>query len=132
MPRPSSPPPKPKSRHQAGDRRVHHYFPYLPYRNVNIGRAAGLINGTLLTPGEIFSLNGVVGERTAANGFTEGYIIEVEIPQGARWGVSQSATTTFNAMFFAGLKDIEHQPHPCSSTDTRPAAKRRLPGRAWT
>jgi vancomycin resistance protein YoaR len=88
------------------------YFPYLPYRNINIGRAAARINGTLLKPGEIFSLNRVVGERTAANGFTEGYIIK-----GGRFrkelggGVSQSATTTFNAMFFAGLKDVEHKPH---------------------
>ena len=88
------------------------HFPYLEYRNVNIGRAAELINGTVLKPGEIFSLNGVVGERTRANGFTEGYII-----QGGKFkkelggGVSQSATTTFNAMFFAGLKDIQHQPH---------------------
>ncbi|HKF87450.1 MAG TPA: VanW family protein, partial [Propionibacteriaceae bacterium] len=88
------------------------YFPYLPYRNVNIGRAAELINGTLLTPGEIFSLNGVVGERTAGNGFTEGYIIEDgKFRKELGGGVSQSATTTFNAMFFAGLKDIEHQPH---------------------
>jgi vancomycin resistance protein YoaR len=88
------------------------YFPYLPYRNVNIGRAAELINGTLLKPGEIFSLNGVVGERTAANGFTEGYIIEDgKFRKELGGGVSQSATTTFNAMFFAGLRDVEHQPH---------------------
>ena len=26
-------------------------------------------------------------------------------------GVSQMATTTFNAMFFAGLEDVEHKPH---------------------
>jgi vancomycin resistance protein YoaR len=88
------------------------YFPYATYRNVNIGRAAELINGTVLEPGETFSLNGIVGERTKANGFVEGYII-----QGGKFkkelggGVSQSATTTFNAMFFAGLKDIQHQPH---------------------
>jgi vancomycin resistance protein YoaR len=87
-------------------------FPYLEYRNINIGRAAELIDGTVLKPGETFSLNGIVGERTRANGFTEGYII-----QGGKFkkelggGVSQSATTTFNAMFFAGLKDIQHQPH---------------------
>jgi vancomycin resistance protein YoaR len=88
------------------------YFPYLPYRNINIGRAAALINGTVLKPGETFSLNQIVGERTKANGFTEGFIIK-----GGRFrkelggGVSQSATTTFNAMFFAGLKDIFHKPH---------------------
>jgi vancomycin resistance protein YoaR len=88
------------------------YFPYLPYRNINIGRAAALINGTMLKPGDIFSLNQIVGERTKANGFTEGFIIK-----GGRFrkelggGVSQSATTTFNTMFFAGLKDVFHKPH---------------------
>ena len=88
------------------------YFPYLPYRNINIGRAAALISGTLLKPGEVFSLNQVVGERTAANGFTEGYIIkDGRFRKELGGGVSQSATTTFNAMFFAGLKDIQHKPH---------------------
>lgn len=88
------------------------YFPYAEYRNVNIGRAAELINGTLLEPGETFSLNEVVGERTAANGFTEGLIISGgKFKRELGGGVSQSATTTFNAMFFAGLKDVEHQPH---------------------
>jgi vancomycin resistance protein YoaR len=87
-------------------------FPYLPYRNINIGRAAALINGTLLKPGDIFSLNQTVGERTKANGFTEGYIIkDGRFRKELGGGVSQSATTTFNAMFFAGLKDVEHKPH---------------------
>jgi vancomycin resistance protein YoaR len=88
------------------------YFPYLPYRNVNIGRAAARINGTLLKPGDVFSLNQVVGERTKANGFTEGYIIkDGRFRKELGGGVSQSATTTFNAMFFAGLKDVFHKPH---------------------
>ena len=88
------------------------YFPYAEYRNVNLGRAAQLINGTLLEPGETFSLNGTVGERTEANGFTKGYIINDGIlVQDLGGGVSQIATTTFNAMFFAGLEDVEHKPH---------------------
>jgi vancomycin resistance protein YoaR len=87
-------------------------FPYLPYRNINIGRAAAKINGTVLKPGDIFSLNQIVGERTKANGFTEGFIIkDGRFRKELGGGVSQSATTTFNAMFFAGLKDIEHKPH---------------------
>lgn len=87
-------------------------FPYATYRNVNIGRAAQLINGTLLKPGDTFSLNNIVGERTKANGFTEGNVIsggKFRLELGG--GVSQSATTTFNAMFLAGLEDIEHRPH---------------------
>lgn len=87
-------------------------FPYAPYRNTNIGRAAQLINGTVLKPGETFSLNKIVGERTYANGFVDGNIIsggQFKLEPGG--GVSQSATTTYNAMFFAGLEDIEHKPH---------------------
>ena len=88
------------------------YFPYADYRNVNLGRAAELINGTVLKPGETFSLNDTVGERTEANGFTKGYIISDGIlVQDLGGGVSQIATTTFNAMFFAGLEDVEHKPH---------------------
>ncbi|MBC2932974.1 VanW family protein [Nocardioides sp. zg-1228] len=88
------------------------YFPYAEYRNVNIGRAAELIDGTLLKPGETFSLNDTVGERTEANGFTKGYVINDGIlVQDLGGGVSQMATTLFNAMFFAGLEDVEHKPH---------------------
>ncbi|HET7690995.1 MAG TPA: VanW family protein [Nocardioidaceae bacterium] len=88
------------------------YYPHADYRNTNIGRAAELINGTILEPGETFSLNDIVGERTAANGFVEGYVIRDGIlVQDLGGGVSQVATTTFNAMFFAGLKDVEHKPH---------------------
>ncbi|KRA31406.1 MULTISPECIES: VanW family protein [unclassified Nocardioides] len=88
------------------------YYPHADYRNVNIGRAAELIDGTVLKPGERFSLNGIVGERTAENGFTEGYVISNGIlKKDLGGGVSQLATTTFNAMFYAGLKDIEHKPH---------------------
>lgn len=88
------------------------YYPHADYRNVNLGRAAELIDGTVLKPGETFSLNDTVGERTVANGFTKGYIISDGILiQDLGGGVSQMATTTFNAMFFAGLEDVEHKPH---------------------
>jgi vancomycin resistance protein YoaR len=88
------------------------YFPYAEYRNTNIGRAAELVDGTVLAPGETFSLNDTVGERTRENGFTEGFIISDGIfKEDLGGGVSQMATTTFNAMFFAGLEDVEHKPH---------------------
>ncbi|HET8958943.1 VanW family protein, partial [Nocardioides sp.] len=88
------------------------YYPHADYRNTNIGRAAELVNGTILEPGETFSLNDTVGERTRANGFTKGFIIEDGVyREDLGGGVSQMATTTFNAMFFAGLEDIEHKTH---------------------
>ena len=87
-------------------------YPHAEYRNVNQSRGAALIDGTVLKPGETFSFNDTVGERTAANGFTSGSVIN-----GGRFvdelggGVSQVVTTTYNAAFFAGLEDVEHHPH---------------------
>ena len=96
------------------------YYPYAEYRNINIGRAAELIDGTILKPGETFSLNGTVGERTAENGFTIGYVISNGVlVKDYGGGVSQMATTTFNAMFFAGPRGhraqaalVLHRPLP--------------------
>jgi vancomycin resistance protein YoaR len=88
------------------------HYPHADYRNTNLGRAAALINGTVLKPGDTFSLNDVVGERTRANGFTKGFIISDGVfKEDYGGGVSQVATTTFNAAFFAGLADVEHKPH---------------------
>lgn len=88
------------------------YFPHADYRNVNIGTAAERIDNTLLLPGEVFSLNGIVGERTEANGFTAGTIISGgRLQEELGGGVSQVATTTFHAAFQAGLEDVEHWPH---------------------
>nr|WP_246400559.1 VanW family protein [Jiangella mangrovi] len=87
-------------------------FPHAEYRNVNIGTAAERIDNTLLLPGDEFSLNGIVGERTEANGFTEGTIINGgRLEESLGGGVSQVATTTFHAAFLAGLEDVEHHPH---------------------
>lgn len=83
-----------------------------PPRLINIHRAADLMDNTLVLPGRVFSLNGTVGERTAARGFAAGYVIndgKLEVDYGG--GVSQLATTTFNAAFFAGLEILEHHPH---------------------
>jgi vancomycin resistance protein YoaR len=87
-------------------------FPHEDYRNINIGRAAELINGTLIKPDGTFSLNDIVGERTEANGFTTGYVIKGgRLREELGGGVSQVATTTYNAAFFAGMADVEHHPH---------------------
>ncbi len=88
------------------------YYPDADYRNINQGRAAELINGTVLMPGDTFSFNDTVGERTRANGFVVGFVISNgAFAEDLGGGVSQVVTTTFNAAFFAGLKDVAHTPH---------------------
>ncbi len=84
-------------------------FPYAAYRNANLVRSAHLVDGTLLRPGETFSLNSALGARTRANGFTDGYVVADGVSaKDAGAGVSPLATAMFNAMFFAGLDDVEH------------------------
>ncbi|MGB7961926.1 MAG: VanW family protein [Propionicimonas sp.] len=88
------------------------YFPGTAYRYNNIGKAARLINGTYLAPGETFSMNETLGERTVAAGWMAGGAIDGgQIVQRLGGGISQATTTTFNAIFFAGLEDIYHKPH---------------------
>lgn len=87
-------------------------YPYAEYRNVNQAEAARRINGTILKPGDTFSFNDIVGERTEANGFVSGFVINGGVfREELGGGVSQVATTTYNAAFFAGLQDVEHHPH---------------------
>lgn len=89
------------------------YFPDTAYRNNNLPKAAAALNGTLIKPGETFSFNKVVGQRTAERGYMAGGAIgpgNVMITQ-LGGGVSQVATTTYNAFFFSGIKHVAHQPH---------------------
>jgi vancomycin resistance protein YoaR len=82
------------------------------YRTKNIGRAVELINGSLVRPDETWSFNRTVGERTKANGFVEGIIIlDDQFTKASGGGVSAVATTVYNALFFAGVKPVEHGAH---------------------
>lgn len=87
-------------------------FPHADYRNTNLSRAAASMNGKLVLPGETFSMNDTLGPRTPANGYVDGYVIQgSRLVKETGGGISQSATTVFNAIFFAGLQDVEHHPH---------------------
>jgi vancomycin resistance protein YoaR len=88
-------------------------FPYAAYRVQNIGQAAEYIDGTLLMPGEVFSMNEVIKERTPENGYTMGIVIGpggiFEEQQGG--GVSASATAVWTAAFFAGMEEVSTRAH---------------------
>ncbi|MGH3822997.1 MAG: VanW family protein [Pseudonocardiaceae bacterium] len=78
----------------------------------NIRRVAEEVNGAIVRPGETFSLNGHTGPRNAASGYVEAGIIDHGRPgRGIGGGVSQFATTIYNAAYFAGMTDIEHKEH---------------------
>ncbi|WP_051275070.1 VanW family protein [Cellulomonas sp. URHD0024] len=83
-----------------------------PRRTVNITNGASKINGTLIKPGETFSLTEALGPIDAAHGFVEaGAIVSGEHTDAWGGGLSQVSTTSYNAGFLAGFEDIEHKPH---------------------
>ena len=78
----------------------------------NIHRIADLVRGQYLLPGESFSVNGFVGRRTLEGGFVAAGVIERgRFTESVGGGISQFATTLFNAAFFAGLELDEYQSH---------------------
>ena len=78
----------------------------------NLQLAVSLLDGTLVAPGARFSLNEAVGERTAERGFRSApVIVNAEYTEGVGGGVSQVATTIFNAAWEAGLKITKRAPH---------------------
>jgi vancomycin resistance protein YoaR len=87
--------------HAAGEPRV-----------TNIHRIADIVRGAVIMPGETFSVNDYVGPRTTAKGFVEAGAIRdgLHVPE-VGGGVSQFATTTFNAAYFAGLDILTYQAH---------------------
>ena len=82
-------------------------------RVTNIHLIADMVKGTLVLPGTTFSLNATVGQRTLAKGFVVDHQIndQGEFDEAVGGGVSQFATTTFNAAFFGGLDYGEYQSH---------------------
>jgi vancomycin resistance protein YoaR len=78
----------------------------------NIRVVAAKVDGALVMPGETFSLNTFTGPRGTAQGYVPaGVISGGKFTQAVGGGISQFATTMFNAVFFSGLQDIHHKPH---------------------
>lgn len=85
---------------------------FAPDSGLNIRRAAELVNGTVVQPGEVFSLDAVTGPRTAANGYVEAGVIDNgRASRGIAGGASQVSTTLYNASYFAGMTLLEHKAH---------------------
>ncbi len=81
-------------------------------RVFNITKAAGLINGYLLKPGEEFNTNGILGPRNKETGWkTAPGIREGRYEQEYGGGVCQVSTTLFNAVLLADLTVTDRQPH---------------------
>ena len=86
-------------------------------RVTNIHLIGDTVDEAIVQPGEVFSINEYVGQRTKAKGYVEagaiigGKLVSSGHPANIGGGTSQFATTLYNAVFFAGLEDVEHRPH---------------------
>jgi vancomycin resistance protein YoaR len=81
-------------------------------RVTNIHVIADMVDGVVIEPGESFSLNDFVGPRTTANGFVGAPAIrDGEFVEEIGGGISQFATTFFNAIYFGGYDFLEYQAH---------------------
>jgi len=79
----------------------------------NVKLALSNIDGYVLGPGELFSFNEVVGNRTAANGFKPAPVINGDkaLVMGIGGGTCQASTTTYNAALRAGMEIVERYHH---------------------
>ncbi len=88
------------------------HFSFNPPRVNNIKIAVTTLNGTIVRPGEQFSLNATLGQRTPARGYQQAPVINAgRLVKDYGGGVSQVSTTTFNAAFFSGVRIEQYTPH---------------------
>ncbi|MBQ9298200.1 MAG: VanW family protein [Clostridia bacterium] len=81
-------------------------------RSTNLKLASDKINGTILLPGEEFSYNKVVGERTISAGFKEAHIFSGgKVVDGLGGGICQIATTLYDTVLYANLEVTERRNH---------------------
>jgi vancomycin resistance protein YoaR len=89
------------------------YFnPYNHNRSYNIGLSVRAIDHKVLLPGQIFSFNRTVGERSLQRGYLPARIIvKGEYSEGVGGGICQTSSTLFNSVDQAGLRVIQRVSH---------------------
>lgn len=88
------------------------YDPTVEGRATNIGVAAEHIDGSILAPGEEFSMNETAGPYNRARGFQPAPVFrDGEVITGIGGGVCQISSTLYNAALLAGLEVTERHSH---------------------
>lgn len=81
-------------------------------RIYNIKKGSGIINGTVLKPGEVFSCNDKLGVRTLKNGWKmAGAYVSGTVDEQAGGGVCQLSSTLYNAVVKADLEIVYRRNH---------------------
>lgn len=78
----------------------------------NLELASNKIDGTIILPGETFSYNKIVGERTIAKGYKEAAVYSGgKVVDGIGGGICQLSSTLYNAVIYANLEITERSNH---------------------
>ena len=81
-------------------------------RSNNIILSSAKLNGLVLMPGEEFSYNQAVGQRTKAAGFRKaGAYSNGKVVQEVGGGICQVSSTLYNAVLYANLEIVERTNH---------------------
>ncbi|MBO5955564.1 MAG: VanW family protein, partial [Clostridia bacterium] len=81
-------------------------------RASNVILTAQRVNGVVLMPGDVFSYDGTVGRRTAANGYKEaGVYIGNKVESGIGGGICQTSSTLYSAALYANLEIVQRTSH---------------------
>ncbi|MGL4762938.1 MAG: VanW family protein [Sarcina sp.] len=91
-------------------------------RTENLKVATDNINGTVLMPGETFSYNEVVGERSLERGFKAGASFSgSEVVESIGGGICQISTTLYQAIMKSGIKSTERYNHTMKVSYANPS-----------
>jgi vancomycin resistance protein YoaR len=78
----------------------------------NIALAAAVLHNTFLAPGEVLSVNAIVGDTTPDKGYRRAPVmIGGELVEGYGGGLCQISSTLYNAALLAGLEIFERYNH---------------------
>jgi len=94
-----------------------HFNPSQVQRTENVRLAANALDGAVIAPGETFSFNKRVGERTAGKGYQAAYIIvNDEFVEGVGGGICQDTSTLYNTALLADLPITQRTNHDLAIT----------------
>lgn len=90
-------------------------------RSTNIELAAQKLDGVVIMPGETFSYNQAVGQRTKAAGFKEATAYSNgQVVQEVGGGICQVSSTLYNAVLYANLEIVERTNHGFKPSYVKP------------
>lgn len=91
-------------------------------RSANVEIAAKTVNGTILMPGDTFSYNNTLGERTTAKGYRDGAAyVGNKVVMVTGGGICQVSTTLYRAVLRAGIMPTERHNHSMTTTYSGPS-----------